>query len=285
MVLAHRSRAFGFARFAAFARLVSLASLALTVSSCFAVTDLDRFESAAVSSGNFTDLKFTIRGMTSHVAERFEYRVVDGSNVIQSRGLVVPLGGVAATIFVRGAVPKQNGPFRLDFYAEHDGVPGYATGRDPLGDHAWRLPLDESRLDEATGTYVVAFDHNTSFTFLNEPAVPREIGQKATARLRNMTAFVGKRVEVRVFDASSGRVVALYRVPVLPAAAGGTADTDLSVDGMIENGVTYGVELYTDDGNGGAIQAFRSEFVATATGLDVALDPATLTRVTDVVPP
>ena len=58
------------------------------------------------------------------------------------------------------------------------------------------------------------FDHNTSFNLLTDPVPPREIGSPATVRLANMGAFLGKRLEVRIADASSKRVVAFYRVPV-----------------------------------------------------------------------
>lgn len=264
------------------ARLLSVALAALSTS-CFAVTDLDRFEKAEGTSSNFSDLRFTVRGMKSHVNELFEYRVIDASNVVQSRGFVVPLGGEEASLFVKGAVPKQNGPFHLDFYADHDGVPGYDVAPKPNGDHAWRLPLEDGMRSE-DGTFVIAFDHNTSFSYLNDPTPPREIGKPFTARLQSLGGFQGKRVEVRVSDASSGRVVALYRVPSVK-----TPEVTLSVPGMIEQGVSYRVEVYTDDGLGtrASIQAFRIERDAQEGGLDVAIDLASpdVPRVGDVTPP
>jgi hypothetical protein len=262
----------------------SLLVLAAALStSCFAVTDLDRFQKTEVSSSNFSDLRFSVRGMKSHVNELFEYRVIDASNVVQSRGLIVPLGGEDASLFAKGAVPRQNGPFRLDFYADHDGVPGYDVTPKPNGDHAWRLPLDENlRTDD--GTYVVSFDHNTSFQYLNDPTPPREVGRPFVARLKNLADYQNKRVEVRVADASSGRVVALYRVPSVK-----TPELTLTVPGMIEQGVTYRIELYTDDGFGtrASIRAFRIERDGQETGLDVTIDPTSpdVPRVEDVTPP
>lgn len=263
-------------------RLLLLSALAC--SSCFVVTDLDRFEKRGQNNSNFSDLRLTLRGFTSHVNEYFEYRVVDASNVIQSRGIVVPLGGTGTTIFARSAVPKQNGPFRLDFFSDHDNIPGYTDVRPGQnGDHAWRIPLDDSRLDD-NGAYVVLFDHNTSFNFLSEPSAPTEFGKPAVVRLRNMGGFLNKRVEVRVADASSGRVVALYRVPVLT-----TPELDATVPGMIELGVLYQVELYTDDGNStpASVQAFRKEVRGTDTGLDVPMDPTApdVVRVDDAPSP
>jgi hypothetical protein len=262
-------------------RFVLLSAFACT--SCFVVTDLDRFEKRAQSSANFNDLRFETRGFTSHVSEYFEYRIVDASNVIQSRGIVLPLGGPGARIFARGAVPKQNGPFRLDFFSDHDMKPGYTdTSPAMAGDHSWRIPLTDNLLNDEDA-YVVSFDHNTSFNFLGDPPV-REFGQRAVVRLKNMGGFIGKRVEVRIADASSGRVVALFRVPALAMA-----DFDATVPGMIENLVTYTLEVYTDDGvsTPASVQAFRTEVTGTATGLDVPFDPAGpgVTRVSDAPSP
>lgn len=249
-------------------RAVSVVGLGTLSTSCFVVTDLDRFEKAPEAPpSNFSDLRVTVRGMTSHVNELFEYRVVDGSNVIQSRGFIFPLGGPDATFYVKGAVPKQNGPFRLDFYSDHDNSGGYFEPRpDSNLDHSWRLPLDDSIRDE-NGVFVVSFDHNTSFAWLDSPAPPTEFGKPFVIHLRNMAPFQGKRVEVRFGDASIERIVALYRVPVLSRP-----EMDLTVPGMIETGVTYDVEVYTDDGNGGAVQAFHFEQLATDAGLEATFD-------------
>lgn len=255
--------------------------LAASSSSCFAVTNLDRFEkSGGGQASNFNDLRLTVRGMNSHVNELFEYRIVDSTNTLQSRGQIFPLGGPAASLFAPGAVPKQNGPFNLDFYADHDGTPGY--NRDPVngtGDHSWRIPLTSDLLDD-NGAFVITFDHNTSFSVLTNPAPPREIGMPATIRLTNMGAFVGKRIELRIADASSKRVVVLYRVPVL-----GAPTYNFTVPGMIESGVSYTVELYTDDGASGSVRAFRIERESGPQGLDADIDPAMAPEVRDAASP
>lgn len=260
-------------------------ALALVCTSCFAITDLDRFQTSAATSANFFDLRFTVRGMTSHTKELFEYRVVDASNVIQSRGFIQPLGGVEATVFVRGAVPRQNGPFRLDFFADHDNNLGYDQ-RPGQGDHSWRIPLEQN-LQNEEGQFVVLFDHNTSFAYLNEPMPAQELGKPATVRFKNMNGFMGKRVEARIADASSKRVVALFRVPVVDKAA-----FDLVVPGMVERGVIYTVEIYTDDGRAGAgsVRAFRLEREGAADGLDIPFDgnapeSTGATQVSDAVSP
>jgi hypothetical protein len=269
-----------------FALRFAVVTAAILSSSCFAITDLGRFEKEEpLAPSNFSDLRVTVRGMTSHVAERFEYRVVDNSNVIQSRGFILPLGGPAATFFVQGAVPKQNGPFRFDFYADHDNSGAYDPRPDTTLDHAWRLSLDDKLLDE-NGVYVVVFDHNTSFTNLNTPTPPTEFGKPAKVHMRGMAPFLGKRVEVRVGDASTKRVVAMFRVPAVT-----TPEYEVLVPGMIETGVSYNIEIYTDDGNGGGVKAFRFETLATEPGLEATFtgdNPSAtpgLVQVTDAKPP
>ncbi|MBS2016024.1 MAG: hypothetical protein JST00_24290 [Deltaproteobacteria bacterium] len=260
---------------------VSTAILATCTSSCFAVTDLDRFEAKGTASGNFSDLRLTVRGMTSHVAELFEYRVVDANNTIQSRGFVIPLGGPEATLFVQQAVPKGDG-FRLDFYADHDKSGTYNDGSVPgTKDHAWRLPLDKPNDD---GAFVIDFQHNQVFSFLAVPEAARTFGTDAKIKLVNPGSLVGKRVEFRVSDAETKHVVGLYRVPVLPDIK---QPLDVLVAGMIEEGVTYDLAVYTDDGKAtpGSIKSFRIPKVVAKGGLTVDFDPATAPPATDVPSP
>lgn len=241
-------------------RLAGIALL-LALSSCFEVTNLDRFtQPAALVQGNYTDLKVAWRGMDAHVNQYVEYRVIDSANVIQSRGIFKPLGGVDVSFFVPGAVPKQNGPFRFDFWADTDENGVYDL--DALkADHSWRLPIDASMLDD-DGEYVISFDHNFSFTDLNAPA-PIEIGKAATLHIADLGTFQGKRFEMRVADASSGHVVAFYRVASLV-----NPTYDLVVPGMIEAGSAYAISLYTDDGSAGSVRAFSIAATASDTGLE-----------------
>lgn len=258
-------------------RLATLAGITLFVSSCFAVTDLDRFETKEAKLSNFSDLKLSLRGMTSHVNEFFEYRVVDANNTIQSRGIALPLGGVEASFYAPGAVPKLNGPFRLDFWADHDHSGGYTP---PVGsdypDHAWQVDLGPP---DDQNAIVVSFDHNTSFDNLALPT-PTVFGKDLSVHLVNLGSLMGRRLEIRVADSSVGRVVALYRVPVVDKA-----DFFAVVPGMIESGVPYSVEVYTDDGKGGAITSFRYVATSDDKGLSTTFDPAVAPKVTDAPAP
>lgn len=262
-----------------FFSLGAAALLATLTSSCFAVTNLDRFENSAGETG---DLTFKISGFTSHVNEMFEYRIVDASNVLQARGIIAPLGSTGTSMFVRGAVPKTGGPFNLDFYSDHDLSGGYDL--DPAvkkGDHSWRKALTPDLLDPK-GSYVVEYEHNYDFAVLTSPRPPIEVGMPATVRLTNMGGFMGKRVEVRVSIASSGRVVALYRITTL-----GAPTAAVTIPGVMEKGDAYLVEVYTDDGAGTSATSRSFRFPATAgpAGLDVTFDPATAPVVTDAPTP
>ena len=244
-------------RLAAFALLLGL-------SSCFEVTNLDRFtQPAALVHGNYTDLKVAWRGMNAHVAQYVEYRVIDNANVIQSRGIFDPLGAVDVSFQVPGAVPKLNGPFRFDFWADNDENGVYDL--DPAGadkDHSWRLALDSTMLND-DGQYVISFDHNFSFTNVSTPT-PVEIGKPVTLHITDLGTLKSKRFEMRVADASSGHVVALYRVGALA-----NATYDLIVPGMIEAGSAYQISLYTDDGSLGSVRAFSLAATASDTGLEM----------------
>jgi hypothetical protein len=254
---------------------------ALATTSCFAVTDLDRFNQSTGPTGNFSDLKLTVRGMTSHVAELFEYRIIDSTNTIQSRGFAIPLGGVDESFFIPGAIPHQNGPFHLDFYGDHDHDGKYTppTAAGDFPDHAWRIPLPDAN-DQNLVDYT--FDHNTSFSNLELPAPPSQYGKLATVHLVNLQSLQNKRLEIRISDASAKRTVALHRTPLL-----NNTSYDVTIPGMIDDGVTYSIEIYTDDGQGtpSSIQSFRFTSDSDENGLTVEFDPTDAPKVTDAPAP
>src|SRR5262249_15849864 len=137
----------------------------------------------------------------------------------------------------KGAIPHLNGPFRLDFFADHDQSGGYTVpnGAD-FPDHGWRIGLAPQ-----DGVAEVHFVHNTSFPNLEAPT-PIEIGKPAMVHLTNLDLLgKGKRLELRISDASAKRVVALFRIPHLDGLP-----TDARIPGMIDVGVNYAVDVYTD---------------------------------------
>jgi hypothetical protein len=245
----------------------------LVTTSCFAVTDLDRFKSSPGATGNFSDLRFHVRGMDPHVTEYFEYRVIDSTNTIQSRGIVYPLGATDDTLFVPGAIPKQNGPFHLDFWADHDRNGTYTEpSNGDFPDHSWRLPLPDP---DDNGLVDILFDHNTSFNDIDLPSPAVAVGKLATIHLVNLEPIQNKRIEIRIADSSAGRVVALYRVPTVTQTA-----FDATIPGMIDDDVNYAIEVYTDDGNGGAVVTFEYDQSSGTGGLETTFDPGTAPRAT-----
>lgn len=264
-------------------RLVGLVFLC-GLPACFAVTDLDRFEGAATRApGNYVDLQATWTGMDNHKAEFVEFKVVDASNIIQTRGIFRPLGSADVTFLVPMGVPRQNGPFQLDIWADHNRSGGYDFVAGGTADHSWRLPL-ASALGAAGDAYRVDFQHNYSFNDLSSPPV-MAIGQPVKVTLSDMTAFLGQRIELRVADANSGHTVAFYRVAALERLV------ELEVPGMIEGGSRYTATLYLDDGNGSGVRGFTRTVVAEEEGLVLSgADPlsAGFTEITDknaIVPP
>lgn len=243
-------------------RLFGLAFL-FGLPACFAVTDLDRFEGATTAArGNYADLRATWSGMDNHRTELVEFKVVDSSNVIQTRGIFKPLGSPNVAFLVPMGVPTSNPPIRLDIWADHDSSGGYNfTGNGP--DHSWRIPDLAANLDATSGQYVVNFQHSYSFNDLATPAVV-EFGQPVKVTLSDMTAFLGQRIELRVADANSAHTVAFYRVTGLQKVV------EMEVPGMIEGGSRYTATLYMDDGNGGSVRGFTQTLTAPEAGIAIA---------------
>ncbi len=276
----------------------ALSSLA-AASACTLVTDAGRFQNsdvAAVPNADYDQLNFLVKGMTSHVNERFEFRVVDANNFIQMRGVYETMGGLdTASTVVPAAIPHVGGPYHLDFYADHNSSGTYDA---PPTDHAWRVePLVDTRpvrTDNtgADGIVDVFYPHDYSFTdILSRPTgpggaavqdPPKDTGANATIKLTGMGAYIGKMVEVRVRDAASLHTVGLYRVTSASKDA-----FDMTVMGIIDGGENYFVDVYIDaNGNklydapvagaGGSTtdRGFRIPRPSDANGLTLDFDPA-----------
>jgi hypothetical protein len=274
--------------------LLGIAAMATT--SCFAVTNLDRFHGAAGASGDYQDLAFTFRGATSHPTNLFEFRVIDANNIVQMRGVYMPLGGPSTSVNVPKAVPRVNGPYRLDFYADKNhsgGWDGLTAAADH--DHGWRIePLASTAAGGDPNVVTIVYDHNTSFAELNDwPAgthnPPHDPGVAATLHFVNLDAFQGKFIQVRIADANSGHTAALYRVPAISAAT-----LDGTVAGVIDPEVTYDVYVYLDANGNNVFDdpaknagdlGWKMSATATASGLTFTFDGNAPPAHADVGPP
>lgn len=283
-------------------RVVMLVVLGLA--GCSQIVDVDRFhEKAATSSGSITaqflDLQLSFIGMKPHLAHTFEYRVIDANNLVQSRGIVQPLGALDVSIFVPRAIPRSNGPYRLDFYADVNGSGGYdGIGSVISNDHAWRIePLEDYPKGEqqpVDGLVQVTFTHSTSFTDIDQypsgtPNKSKDTGLGAKIHLASLGSFGGKELQVRIAEHETQHVVGLYRVPQITGAA-----MDAVVPGVVDVGVDYDVEVWIDaNGNGtyddpskeGGDWGLRVPGSSTDAGLVMTIDAATTGHGVDVGKP
>ncbi|MBL8606590.1 MAG: hypothetical protein JNL38_04685 [Myxococcales bacterium] len=259
---------------------LGLAFAALSVGGCFAVTDLGRFERKQPTNPNFYDIEFTVNGMTSHVAEMFELRILDENGVVQTRVLGQPLGGPTAHFTIPAAVDKRQRGTKLAFFADHNLSKQFDLAPAP-GDHSWTLALDGFKPDPLDDVIRVSFDHTTIFQTLD---APKDVGVTALVRVVNAGAIKGRRFQARIADASSRHVVGIYRVPEVKDPT-----FEAKVPGVIDSaqGTRYQVEITLDDGNGGGLQGFRlfGDSGANGSGLDVTFDPGAAPRADGILPP
>jgi hypothetical protein len=257
---------------------------------CTAVVDLDRFrEGQALSSASFQyrDLKLDLIGMKPHHTHFFEFRVIDVNNFVQCRGVVDQLTADDASFRVPKAVPRVNGPYRLDFWADVNASGNFdGLGSVISNDHAWRIqPLvdfPEGTFTPVEGVVQVAFVHSTTFTNIDldpggvrNPAKDTELPTKVA--VSNVDAYLNRLFQIRVLEKATGHTVGLYRAPSLKKGA-----FEATIPGCVDIGVEYDVEVYIDaNGNNtydvpGPNGDKGWRFVATSTeaGLAVAFDPA-----------
>jgi hypothetical protein len=224
--------------------------------------------------------------MKPHATQMVEYRVVDANNMVQSRGVLKPLGPNDLTINLPRAIPKINGPFRLDFYADANDSGGYdGIGSVIANDHAWRIdPLADypvGSVMHVDGLVQVTFVHNTSFTDIDQYPIgtknpSKDTGLGARIHIAAADAYGGKTLEARVAEAATGHVVCLHRVPELRAAA-----FEGDVPGCVEMGVDYDVTVYVDANGNGTYDdpatgkgdvGWKTRATSDASGLDVTFD-------------
>jgi hypothetical protein len=276
-----------------------VAILLLCAVGCTQVIDVDRFrEKPAPQQGTgtaqFLDLQLKLVGMKPHLAHTYEYRIVDANNLVQSRGVIAPLGASDVSIFVPRAIPRSNGPYRLDFYADVNGSGGFdGIGSVISNDHAWRIdPLRDYPTGAFTpieDTVQVTFTHSTSFTNIDDypngkPNKAKDTGLAAIVKLQSLQ--MGKMLEVRVAEKETKHVVGLMRVPSVAQPA-----MELKIPGVVDVGVDYQLDIYIDsNGNGtyddpskeGGDWGIRAEASSNETGLNHAIDVAKAPHAIDV---
>jgi hypothetical protein len=250
-------------------------AIALGASGCFSIVSLDQYHvaksdgadggaddagaiaksDAPAPTSGYLNLQFVLVGMTPHVAQLFEYRVIDANSFIQFRGMANPLGAPDVTFNVPSSVPVMNGPFHLDFYADVNHSGGYdGIGSVISNDHAWRIdPLENYPPGTTTpgGLIQVTFTHNTSFTDIDQypsgtPKKATDTGLGATIRVVNAGNLQGHLIQARIVDAAANHTVGLFRVAAM------TQDSfEMLIPGVVETGAVYNALVYVDaNGNG-----------------------------------
>jgi hypothetical protein len=257
---------------------------------CANVVGVDEFHKRAVSesaatASEYFGLKLQLVAMKPHLGHTLEYRVIDANNYVQSRGVIAAMTAEDVEIVAQRAIPRTNGPYRLDFFADVNRSGGFdGLGSVISNDHAWRIePLvaepDKLRADDLV---TVTFVHSTTFTNVDQfpsgtPNKAQDTGLGARVRVSGLDAFQGRTAEVRVLEKRTRHVVALYRTmrvtePVLDAV----------VSGCVDVSTEYDVDLWVDaNGNGqydnpsdGPDKGWRVMATSTDQGLDASIDLA-----------
>lgn len=270
------------------ASIVFVGLVGLASASCANVAGLDDFHKRAVSesaatASEFFALKLQLVAMKPHVGHMIEYRVIDANNFVQSRGVVRAMTSEDVEIVAQRAIPRTNGPYRLDFYADVNRSGGFdGLGSVVSNDHSWRIePLVENpeklRGDDMV---TVTFVHSTTFTNIDQyPSGTKnpsqDTGLGARVHVEGLGPYVGKTVEVRVLEKRSRHVVALYRVMKADAPV-----LDAVVPGCVDIQTEYDVDVWADaNGNGtydvpseGADRGWRVGVTSSDKGLDAIVD-------------
>ena len=268
--------------------LLSLVA-AVATTSCTASLDLGRFkkqEAQVVDTTNVTyfDLVFSAKNMQSHIGEYMEWRLVDKANAVQGKAVYVDVLRPDFVIQFPHFIPKSNGPYRIDWWADHnfsgkyDGIEGGINDKD----HSWRRVLSDPLPEDVklVGTrYEVSFLHDTAFVDIFTDLDGNKISGADTLLplklgIRGTGAYLGKMIEVRVADEGSGRLVAIHRIG---RATDGYVAT---VTGVLDEETNYEVSVYVDananDVYDGGDPSWKTEVVSTSAGVEKDLDLSTL---------
>ncbi len=179
-------------------------------------------------------VQIDMTGMTPHLNQLMEFRIVSASNQLAFMGILDTLPAVTYNYVMPSSI--VNGSYRLDFFADLSGDRLYEP---PPVDHAWSVMIP------TPGDQIIAFAHNTNFTDISMPTIT-PLGTDFTLQATAMTPHLGQLFELRVIIASTGQVVGRYVLTSVPAA-----DFSVTVPMVIEDLTNYQIDFYADfNGNG-----------------------------------
>jgi hypothetical protein len=264
-------------------------ALLLLVTSCSATLDLDRFhkkEAAQASTSvdtttiTYFDFEFSARSMQSHINETMEWRLVDKGNTVQAKGVYTAITRPDFKISYPKFIPKSNGPYRIDWWADHnnskryDGIQGGINDKD----HAWRRVLADPLPEDVhftDGVYVLDFLHDTNFVDIftdleGNPISGDDVLLPLKLNIKGTEPFQGKMLEIHVSDKASGRLVALHRIGFV------RQDYIAEVTGVLDEQTTYEVAAFVDldakDEYVSTDPSWKVDMTSTETGIEADLD-------------
>ena len=208
-------------------------------------------------------LTVNFTGMTPHVGQRLELRVVDkGSGAETARTRVtVPAPDFAVT--VAGLEPLHS--YWIDFYADFNGNGLYDP---PPIDHAWRLEANG-----VSGDTTLDFAHNTNFTEILWPYL-------LSVHFTGMSLHVGELLELRLVDQLTRTEAGRVRLAGIPGP-----DFSIRLPGL-HLGRQYALGFYADHNGNGLYDPPPADFAwalnFTDTAGDTMLDFAPDTHFTDL---
>jgi hypothetical protein len=261
------------------ALLLGTLVVGMSTASCANVVGLEDFHKRAVSesattASEYFALKLQLVAMKPHLGHTIEYRVIDANNYVQSRGVIASMTSEDVEILAQRTIPRTNGPYRLDFFADVNKSGGFdGLGSVISNDHAWRIePLvvepEKLRADDVV---TVTFVHSTTFTNVDQypsgtPNKAQDTGLGARVHVSGLDPYLGRAAEVRVHEKRTRHTVALYRIMRLDAPV-----VDAVVSGCVDVSTEYEVDLWVD---GNDDRGWRVGATSSDEGLDAHIDLA-----------
>ncbi|MAT56068.1 MAG: hypothetical protein CMN32_16475 [Saprospirales bacterium] len=220
---------------------------------------------AGFPSVNGQTVQLNLTGMTPHVGQKFEARLVDKATLREvDRTKVDPIGAADFSITLTG---EMGGSYYLDFYADLNQNGTYDA---PPVDHAWRMDADNL----AMGVNNFDFAHAGNFTDI-------EWRHTITMNFTGMTPHVGQMLEIRVRDINqTGREVGRVTISAIEQA-----DFSVTLPFVIP-GRSYFLDFFADLNQNGQYDAppmdhAWREMVSEATG-DMEVDFMHAANFTDI---
>ena len=186
------------------------------------------------SSNETSAVTINFSGMTPHLGETLQIRAIDkfdSKEVGRTK-----IDAIATADFQASVDGIQTGhSYWIDFFVDHNKNGKYDP---PPTDHAWRLELNN-----ATGSDVINFAHNTSFTDIKWPYM-------LTVHFMDMTPHVGQLLELRVIDNADAVEVGRTRVNPIPSS-----DFSINLPVLEYNDDSYTMDFYADFNKNGLFDA------------------------------